>query len=83
MTEPKVTLAHLYALRWHLDAVILAAETGIGGPSLDQQVEPGSCPQCGASPDKIEDRSTLDGTKRDRCTSCGSEWERFPARAES
>lgn len=41
--------------------------------------DPGACPQCGASPDKIEDRSTLDGTRRDRCTSCGHEWERFPA----
>ena len=82
MTEPKVTLAHLYALRWHLDAVILAAEAGTEGPS-QVQLEPGSCPQCGASPDKIEDRSTLDGTKRNRCPDCGYEWERFPAQAES
>ena len=76
MMDPNVTLAHLYALRAHLNAVILAAETEAG--MLQTPAESGSCPQCGASADKIEDRSTLDGTRRDRCTNCGFEWERFP-----
>jgi hypothetical protein len=70
-------LAHLYALRAQIDAVIVAAESDVG--QLPQVREPGSCPQCGATPDKVEDRSTLDGTKRNGCTQCGYEWERFQA----
>jgi hypothetical protein len=64
-------LAHLYALRSHLDAVILAveAETGTQPPA-----EPGSCPKCGTSPDQLQDTSTLDGTKRKRCPNCAEEW---------
>jgi hypothetical protein len=81
MMDLNVTLAHLYALRAHLDAVILAAETEAGPGQTP--LEPGSCPQCGASADKIEDRSTLDGTRRDRCTNCGYEWERFPVEAQA
>jgi hypothetical protein len=73
-----VLLAHLYALRSHIEAVILLGETELGVMPT-ATAEPGSCPQCGGSSDKIEDRSTLDGTKRDRCTNCGAEWDRFPA----
>lgn len=71
---PDVTLAHLYALRGHLDAVILAAQTDAGLTSA--QAEPGSCPKCGASPDHVDDTSTLDGTKRSRCRECEEEWVR-------
>lgn len=71
---PNVALAHLYALRAHLEAVILSAETD-AGITPGQQVEPGSCPNCGAPADQVEDRSTLDGTKRRRCTVCGHEWD--------
>lgn len=70
------TLAHLYALRAHIEAVILVVEAEVGA---SPQPEPGGCPSCGASSEYIQDRSTLDGTKRDRCTRCGHEWERFPA----
>lgn len=70
---PNVELAHLYALRVHLDAVILAAENGAG---VTQSAEPGSCPVCKAAAESVEDASTLDGTRRDRCTKCGAEWER-------
>jgi len=75
MTPPNVGLAHLYALRAHLDAIIVAAETETGF-SPGQTVEPGSCPQCGASPERIQDTSTLDGTKRSRCKQCEFEWIR-------
>ncbi len=73
---PNQILGHLYALRAQIDAVIVCAEADVvlSGPT---QREPGSCPECGASEDKIEDTSTLDGTKRNRCSSCGHEWERF------
>jgi transposase-like protein len=74
-----VLLAHLYALRSHIEAVILLGETELGVAPSSVGADPGSCPQCGASSDNVEDRSTLDGTKRDRCTKCGAEWERFPA----
>lgn len=69
-----VILAHLYALRSHLDAVILATEVdaGVSGATKD----PGSCQQCGAPAEQIADTSTLDGTKRSRCAACGHEWER-------
>lgn len=69
-----VLLAHLYALRAHVEAVILLAETEAGvAPTAG--AEPGSCPQCGASPEQVQDTSTLDGTKRRRCSNCGTEWE--------
>lgn len=73
----RAMLAHLYALRAQLDAVILSAETELGA-SVETLQESGGCPNCHAGADAIEDRSTLDGTKRDRCTRCGYEWERFP-----
>ena len=70
-----VLLAHLYAMRAHLEALILLAETELGmAPTAGR--EPGSCPECGAAPDQVDDTSTLDGTKRSRCRSCGHEWER-------
>ena len=70
-----VLLAHLYAMRAHLDALILLAETDLGvAPTAT--AEPGGCPVCGASPEQVQDTSTLDGTKRSRCAACGEEWER-------
>jgi len=70
-----VMLAQPYALRAHLDAMILAAEADAGIPS-GPQVEAGSCQQCGASPEHVADTSTLDGVQRSRCSTCGAEWER-------
>lgn len=70
-----VLLAHLYALRAHVEAVILLAETEAGSASAPPR-EPGGCQDCGASPEQVQDTSTLDGTKRSRCSSCGAEWER-------
>lgn len=67
-----VTLAHLYALRAHLDAVILAAEAGL---NLAPVVEPGGCPTCGAPADQVSDASTLDGTRKSRCGQCAAVWE--------
>ena len=75
MTVVSVSLTNLYALRMHLDAVIFAAETEAGVVN-GQQPEPGSCPQCGASEEKVTDTSTLDGVKRSRCSVCAAEWER-------
>lgn len=72
MTPSSVMLAHLYALRAHVEALVLLAEEQTGVVS----VEPGSCPKCGASPDQVVDTSTLDGTKRSRCSQCEEEWER-------
>ncbi len=74
MVTPSVALSLLYALRVQLDAVTMAveAELGIGQPS---QVEAGSCPKCGALEDKVEDISTLDGTKRFHCANCRHYWE--------
>lgn len=68
-------LAQLYALRAQLDAAILLAETE-AGVSAQPPAEPGSCPQCGASPERVADTSTLDGVKRSRCGQCEHEWER-------
>lgn len=68
-----VALVQLYALRAHLDAMIVAAEAEAG---TSAPREAGSCPQCGASADTLLDTSTLDGTKRSRCAHCGHEWER-------
>lgn len=70
-----VLLAHLYALRAHVEAVIVLAEAECG-VAHTATAEPGSCPQCGAPPDQVQDTSTLDGTKRSRCSSCEAEWER-------
>lgn len=68
-----VLLAHLYALRSHVEAVILLAEAECGVMPT-ATAEPGSCPACGAPPDQVQDTSTLDGTKRRRCGQCGEEW---------
>lgn len=65
-------LVQLYAVRAITDALIAQAEIEGGAAKA---VEPGSCPKCGAGPDSVQDRSTLDGTKRKRCLSCGEEWE--------
>lgn len=70
-----VALAQLYALRAHLDAVILAAEAEAGVLGQAPK-EPGGCPECNASAEQIQDTSTLDGTKRSHCRACGHEWER-------
>ena len=68
------TLAHLYALRMHLEAVILAVEleTGAAAPAA---ADPRACPGCGAPPELQADTSTLDGTRRLRCSACGRERE--------
>ncbi len=68
-----VALSLLYALRVQLDAVTMAveAELGIRQPS---QADPGACPMCGAPEDKVEDISTLDGTKRFHCGNCQHYW---------
>jgi formate dehydrogenase maturation protein FdhE len=68
-----VALAHLYALRAHIDAVILLME---GDAGISTESDPGMCPQCGASPDQVTDASTLDGTRKSRCAQCGAVWER-------
>lgn len=73
---PSVLCAQLYAIRAHVDALILAMESEAGVPAAGR--EPGSCPECGADPDKVKDESTLDGTKRSRCTECRHEWIRVP-----
>ena len=70
-----LVLAQLYAIRAQVDAAIVVAETE-AGVAARATVEPGSCPKCLAAPDRIEDASTLDGTKRNRCSACGHEWLR-------
>jgi len=71
---PSLALSLLYALRVQLDAVTMAveAELGIHQPP---QAEAGSCPKCGAPEDKVENISTLDGTKRFHCAKCQHYWE--------
>lgn len=66
-------LVQLAALAVHLDAVAesLRQEVNGGIPTA----EPGSCPKCGAPPDKVEDASTI-GQKSSRCTVCREEWDR-------
>lgn len=68
-------LAQAYALRMQIDALVMALEAA-EGVAQPVQPEAGSCPQCGASSDHVVDNSTLDGTKRSRCTNCGAKWER-------
>jgi formate dehydrogenase maturation protein FdhE len=75
MTPSSVMLAQLYALRAHVEAVVLAAEAE-AGMSQTPPREAGSCPRCGASPEQVSDTSTLDGTKRSRCQQCEHEWIR-------
>ncbi len=67
-------LVQLAALSVHMDAVAQAIRAEVNG-SLPVGPEPGSCPQCGASPDRVEDSSTI-GQKSSRCTVCGAEWDR-------
>ena len=71
MTPPELT--QLYGLRSHLDALIVAAELQLG--MGHGETVPGSCPKCGAAPDLVQDTSTLDGTRRRRCSACAEEWE--------
>jgi len=66
-------LAHLYALRGHLDAVILAAELEAGVLAAAVRPDPRVCPGCGAPAEAQGDTSTLDGTRRLRCSACGLE----------
>jgi hypothetical protein len=70
-------LAHLYAIRMHLDALIIAAELEAGIAEKDPGAfrDPRTCPKCGAPADLQTDQSTLDGTKRLRCSACGEERE--------
>lgn len=72
---PSVGIAHLYALRAHLDAVILAAAEAEAGLPVGTQVEAGSCPECKAPPEKIDDMRTMDGTQRYHCGVCQYIWE--------
>lgn len=67
-------LAHLYAMRAHIDALIVVAQTELG--MVPPQEESGTCPECKASPDFIKDVSTMDGIRRSHCNNCGNEWER-------
>ena len=66
-------LVQLAALQAHMQAVSAAIEQELG-PA--EQKEVGSCPKCGASPEQVADASTLDGTRKSRCQSCGEVWER-------
>lgn len=70
MTPCSATLAHLYALRAHLDAVIMAAEVAEGVT----QTQPVGCPKCGTPEDQLQNTSTFN-VKRRRCPNCGNEWE--------
>ena len=69
MIRMSAKLAGLYTLRNHVDMLILMEEAD--APVV---TEPGSCPQCGATEDKVQDISTLDGTKRRYCNVCRGEW---------
>lgn len=65
------TLSHLYALRAHLDAVILALESETG----QAPAAVAACAVCGSTEDQWAITDTLDGTRRRRCQRCGNEWE--------
>lgn len=67
-----VMLAHMYALRAHIDAVIAQMEAEAG---ISSDGNAGGCPQCGAPADQVSDATTLDGVKKSRCAQCGSVWE--------
>lgn len=69
MIRMTVKLAQLYALKAQVEAMILVEEA-----EAPQIAELGSCPHCGASEDKVQDISTLDGTKRRYCNACRHEW---------
>jgi formate dehydrogenase maturation protein FdhE len=72
MTNLALLLVQMAALQAHMDAVAQAIREELGVP--DGPV-PGSCPQCGAAAEKVEDASTI-GQKASRCTVCGAEWDR-------
>jgi predicted Zn-ribbon and HTH transcriptional regulator len=72
MTLSNVALAHLYSLRAHLDAVIMAAESEAGALAIPQN--PGGCQKCGTPADQLQDTSTF-GIPRRRCPNCQEEWE--------
>ena len=65
-------LAQLYALRAQVDALILMEEQAPG--NVVPIMEPGSCPHCGAGPDKQQNLTSLAGPKKWWCTACRTEW---------
>lgn len=67
-------LVQLAALAVHLDAVAESIRQEVNG-AIPTGPELGSCPKCGAPPDKVEDSSTF-GQKSSRCTVCREEWDR-------
>lgn len=73
MTE--VYLAHLYAMRAHVDALILTAQTELG---MAQPKDPERCPKCGvsneSSEDVFSDSVTMDGTWHRGCLKCQHQW---------
>ena len=75
MTPPNVELAHLYALRAHIEALILAAEARMADVDAPRRVDPGACPTCQTPAEMLRDTSTLDGVQRRMCPTCRSEWE--------
>jgi transposase len=68
-------LVQLAALAVHLDAVSQAIKAQVNGSVPTELVPPGSCPNCGASEESVEDASTF-GHNASRCTKCGAEWDR-------
>jgi hypothetical protein len=66
-------LARLFALRSHLDCVILAEQAALG-ISPAPPVESGSCPQCQAGPDDVIIADMLGGAKLRKCKRCDAEW---------
>lgn len=60
-------LAHFYALRAHIDAVIVQAQDELGIPQGDTS---GECPKCNAAADQV---SVTFGGERS-CKVCGHEW---------
>lgn len=63
-----VLLAHFYALRAHIDAVIVQAETELGIPQGGE--EQGACPKCKAPAEQV--KATFSGEFH--CEACGHEW---------
>lgn len=63
-------LIQLYAIQAMTNAMIAQAEA-----EAPLVAEPGSCPKCGAAPDKVTTIQMLSGPTRNRCQLCGEEWE--------